>query len=152
MTISEQVKELKDLADISGVYGKLIIQQAANTIEILSARLEASCAKQDVVYIISEMVEEIEYYYGQETELTERAKNFLSCKNWSKAYCQDEIIKVTDNIKKDLIEQHNKAYELIDKMPISEDSAWFSYVGGVMQTLGALIASIEPCKLNKDTV
>lgn len=78
MTISEQVRELRDLADISGVYGQMIIQQAANTIEILSAKLEASCMKQDALHIIEEMTEEIENCYGKQTELTERARNYLS--------------------------------------------------------------------------
>lgn len=43
------------------------------------------------------------------------------------------------DVRKELVEQHNKAFELIKKMPLEGNEVWHGYVGGVMQTLGALI-------------
>lgn len=46
-------------------------------------------------------------------------------------------------IRKEIVEQHNKAYELINKMPLNGNEVWHSYVGGVMQTLGFLIGCMD---------
>lgn len=43
------------------------------------------------------------------------------------------------DVRKELVEQHNKAFELINKIPLEGSDVWHGYVGGVMQTLGALI-------------
>lgn len=40
------------------------------------------------------------------------------------------------DVRKELVEQYNKAFELINKMPLEENEVWHGYVGGVMQTLG----------------
>lgn len=47
------------------------------------------------------------------------------------------------DVRKELVEQHNKAFELIKKMPLEGNEVWHGYVGGVMQTLGYLIDSMD---------
>lgn len=47
------------------------LNQAADTIETLSAKMEGK-------ELIEEMAEEIENCYGRETELTKRAREYLS--------------------------------------------------------------------------
>lgn len=46
-------------------------------------------------------------------------------------------------VRKELVEQHNKAFELINKMPLEGNEVWHGYVGGVMQTLGFLIDCMD---------
>ena len=47
------------------------------------------------------------------------------------------------DVRKELVEQHNKAFELIKKMPLEGNEVWHGYVGGVMQTLGYLIDFVD---------
>lgn len=75
-----------------------ILEQAADTIESLSAKLAAANMNRS------------DRYYG---------------------------------VRKELVEQHNKAFELISKMPLEENEVWHGYVAGVMQTLGYLIDSMN---------
>lgn len=95
--LSEQVKELKEIATEFDLDDKEelsnMINQAADTIEALSAKLAANMERSDRHY----------------------------------------------DVRKELVEQHNKAFELINKMPLEGNEVWHGYVGGVMQTLGALI-------------
>lgn len=49
------------------------------------------------------------------------------------------------DVRKELVEQYNKAFELINKMPLEGNEVWHGYVGGVMQTLGALINYMDDC-------
>lgn len=44
---------------------------------------------------------------------------------------------------KELVEQHNKTFELINKMPLEGNEVWHGYVGEVMQTLGYLIDNMD---------
>lgn len=46
-------------------------------------------------------------------------------------------------MRKELVEQHNKAFELISKMPLEGNEVWHGYVGGVMHTIGHLIDSMD---------
>ena len=102
MSIREQVKELRELADGKIHYCEWkkseILKQAADTIEALSAKLAAA------------NMERSDRYY---------------------------------DVRKELVEQHNKALELINKMPLEGNEVWHVYVGGVMQTLGALINYVD---------
>lgn len=99
MSISEQVKELREVAEMyDGLDGGDILREAADTIEALSAKLAA------------ENMERSDRYY---------------------------------EIRKELVQQHNKAFELINKMPLEGSEVWHGYVGGVMQTLGHLIDSMD---------
>lgn len=47
------------------------------------------------------------------------------------------------DVRKELVEQHNKAFELINKMPLEGNEVWHGYVGGVMQTFGYLIDGMD---------
>lgn len=47
------------------------------------------------------------------------------------------------DVRKELVEQYNKAFELINKMPLEGNEVWHGYVGGVMQTLGYLIDFVD---------
>lgn len=91
MSISEQVKELRIAAVYKEHSLKILLEQSADTIETLSAKLAAA------------NMERSERYY---------------------------------DVRKELVEQHNKALELINKMPLEGNEVWHGYVGGVMQTLG----------------
>lgn len=88
--ISEQVKELRNTSDNIRIlkldgYAK-IISKAADTIESLSAKLQAANMEQLADYyegerkLIDEMAEEIENCYGRETELSKRVREYLSKK------------------------------------------------------------------------
>lgn len=46
-------------------------------------------------------------------------------------------------IRKELVEQHNKAFKLINEMPLEGNEVWHGYVSGVMQTLGFLIDCMD---------
>ena len=96
MSISEQVKELRETAELFDKIddGRRMLLQAADTIETLSAKLAVA------------NMERSDRHY---------------------------------DVRKELVEQHNKAFELINKMPLEGNEVWHGYVGGVMQTLGALI-------------
>lgn len=77
--ISEQVKELRIYSGVS-LYARQakaieLLKQAADTIESLSAKLQAANG------IIEAMAEEIENCYGRETELTERAMEYINNQN-----------------------------------------------------------------------
>lgn len=99
MDIIEQVKELRELSEIfEGKRIGRVLGQAANTIEALSAKLQAA------------NMERSDRYY---------------------------------KIQKELVKQHNKAFELINKMPLEGNEVWHGYVGGVMQTFGFLIDYME---------
>lgn len=59
-----------------------LLNQAADTIEALSAKLQAAETgqpeKHDAEKLVGEMAEEIENCYGRETGLTEKARKFLA--------------------------------------------------------------------------
>ena len=92
--ISQLVERLKKYAEqydflplgreIRGT--KELLRQAADTIETLSARLQAVNMERSSDYyegerkLIDEMAEEIENCYGRETELSKRAREYLSKK------------------------------------------------------------------------
>lgn len=87
--ISEQVKELRYKADVFEKSGFAVdgivkeFRKAADTIEALSAKLTEENKKQSSRYcgeekqLIEAMAEEIENCYGRETELSERARDYL---------------------------------------------------------------------------
>lgn len=85
--ISEQVKELKKVSEWykeSNNYLQKVLLQAADTIESLSAKLAKESMERSSKYyeeekkLIEEMAEEIENCYGRETELTERAREYIN--------------------------------------------------------------------------
>lgn len=82
MKINEQVKELRELADISGSYGEMIIKQAINTIEDLSSKLSVK------------NMEWSERYYGSDVlskviaELDERIAGQLSMTGLGDVTCR----------------------------------------------------------------
>ncbi len=82
--ISEQVRRIRTMSDIIQHGGiKLLLTEAADTIEDLSEklaavnieRLDGYCGEEKE--LIEEMAEEIENCYGRETELSERAREYL---------------------------------------------------------------------------
>ena len=85
--ISEQVKELRKAAKwFEGVCfpeAVKLVDEAADTIESLSAKLSAANTRQLTKYneterqLIEEMAEEIENLYGRGTDLTEWARDYL---------------------------------------------------------------------------
>ena len=103
MSISGQVKKLREYSCYVGNCDGLpfgtrkIMEQAADTIEALSAKL-------------AENMERSDRYY---------------------------------DVRKELVEQYNKAFELINKMPLEGNEVWHGYVGGVMQTFGYLIDGMD---------
>ena len=95
--ISEQVKELREMADYwksNGFEPQNALRKAADTIEALSEKLAEENKKQSSRYcgeekqLIEAMAEEIENCYGRETELSERARDYL-------VECMEECIEET---------------------------------------------------------
>lgn len=78
----EQVKELRETAELFDDIddGKRMLLQAADTIEALSAKLQAASG------MIEAMAEEIENCYGRETEPTERAREYINNQNKENRY------------------------------------------------------------------
>lgn len=118
MGISEQVKELRELEDFYNMEVDLSYEQR---------KLVNEAA--DTIYTLSAKLFEVNM---------ERPEVY---------YEELEIIKVNADVKKELIMQHDKAFELINKMPLKDNELWQGYVGGVMQTFGFLIDNIK--KLDK---
>lgn len=77
--INEQVKKLREAADFlfNAYFTEQATQmrQAADTIEILSAKLQVANS------MIEAMAEEIENCYGRETELTGKAREYINNQN-----------------------------------------------------------------------
>lgn len=100
--------------------------------------------------MLSEQVKELRSYanvslYAREGKVRELLREAvdtiesLSAKlaenmEWSEGYYE---------MRKELAEQHNKAFELISKMPLEGNEVWHGYVSGIMQTLGYLIDSMD---------
>lgn len=106
--ISKQVRELRGLA-IDTEYNKKgiknVLTKAADTIEALSAKLaKANMERSNIYYdgdLIEAMAEEIENLYGKETELTERARNYLASMERTEADCGGGWIVCEDSLPND---------------------------------------------------
>lgn len=121
--ITEQVKQLREYADHLRTWknipletNKTLLNQAADTIETLSAKLAAA------------NMERSEWYYGT------------------------KYIEAEEEVLKELIEQHDKAFDLILRMPLVGNEVWHGYVAGVMQTLGFLIDNIKDNKEKRNNL
>lgn len=98
--------------------------------------------------MISEQVKELRKYselclqYCNEKRAKELLKEAADTIEFLSAKLAEANMERSDryyDVRKELVEQHNKAFELINKMPLEGNEVWHGYVGGVMQTLGALI-------------
>ena len=113
--LSEQVKELREMSirqrNNAKVSEKVFFEienalsQAADTIEALSAKLAANIERSDRYYgeekkLIEEMTEEIENCYGRETELSERAREYLAKTDYGGGWiaCEDRLPDKDDTV------------------------------------------------------
>lgn len=93
--------------------------------------------------MISELIKNLRWYgsYADsaEKDLMYQAAGTIEALSAKLAAANMERSDRYYDVRKELVEQHNKAFELINKMPLEGNEVWHEYVGGVMQTLGALI-------------
>lgn len=100
---------------------------------------------------ISEQVKELreiaknfsEWEYNRFYDVIDRAADTIEALSAKLAAANMERSDRYYEVRKELVEQHNKAFELIRKMPLEGNEAWHGYVGGIMQTLGHLIDSMD---------
>lgn len=82
--MEKQAKKIRKIDTRQSIIGMVhnALNQAADTIEALSAKLAKANVEQSSIYydgnLIETMVEEIENLYGKGTDLTERARNYLA--------------------------------------------------------------------------
>lgn len=134
--ISEQVKELREMADYwksNGFEPQNALRKAADTIEALSEKLAEENKKQSSRYcgeekqLIEAMAEEIENCYSRETELSERARDYLDKTDYDGGWipCSERLPKNDNYI---LLSFENFSVPLVGRYESNEDGGVF-YVG-----------------------
>lgn len=134
--ISEQVRELREMADYwrsNGLEPQNALRKAADTIEALSEKLAEENKKQPSRYcgeekqLIEAMAEEIENCYGRETELSERARDYLDKTDYNGGWipCSERLPKNDNYI---LLSFENFSVPLVGRYESNEDGGVF-YVG-----------------------